>query len=107
MAADPGIASEPVGMREDHLQLAVSPSFDALVDKVWSKELGVNEFMVELTEEASRSTAATGAALAIRSDHDDAVICRARFGETAPSLGSRLNTKFGISGECVRTGKLL
>jgi len=105
--AVPGIASEPVGMGEDHLQLAVSPSFDALVDKVWSKELGVNEFMVELTEEASRSTGATGAALAIRSDQDDAVICRARFGETAPGLGSRLNTKFGISGECVRTGKLL
>jgi len=93
-------------MREDHLQLAVSPSFDALVGKVWSKELGVNEFMVELTEEACRTSGATGAALAIRG-YDDAVICRARFGETAPSLGSRLNTKFGISGECLRTGKLL
>ena len=107
MEAVPETASEPVGMRKDHLRLGVSPSFDALVDKVWSKELGVNEFMVELTEEASRSTGATGAALAIRRGHDDAVICRARFGETAPSLGSRLNTKFGISGECVRTGKLL
>jgi len=51
MKAVPGIASEPIGVREDQLQLAVSPSFDALVDKVWSKELGVNEFMVELTEE--------------------------------------------------------
>ena len=61
---------------------------------------------VELMEEACRTSGATGAALAIRG-YDDAVICRARFGETAPSLGSRLNTKFGISGECLRTGKLL
>jgi len=106
MKAVPGIASEPIGVREDQLQLAVSPSFDALVDKVWSKELGVNEFMVELTEDACRTSGATGAALAIRG-YDDAVICRARFGETAPSLGSRLNTKFGISGECLRTGRLL
>jgi len=78
-----------------------------LLDKVWSKELGVNDFIVLLTEEACRSTGATGAAVALRSDNDGAVICRARIGETAPTLGSCLSTESGISGECIRTGKLL
>jgi len=107
MGASSGVESEPVCVPEDHLKAAVSLSFEELVGKVWSKELGFNDFIVPLTEEACRSTGATGAAVALRSDNDDAVICRARIGETAPTLGSRLNTESGISGECMRTGKLL
>ena len=64
----PDMASEPVCVPEYPLQAAASPSFDALVDKVWSKELGVNDFIVLLTEEACRSTGATGAAVALRSN---------------------------------------
>src|SRR5215469_7093885 len=63
--------------------------------------------IILLTEEACRSTGATGAAVALRSNNDGAVICRARIGETAPTLGSCLSTESGISGECIRTGKLL
>jgi hypothetical protein len=103
----PDIASEPVCVPEYPLKAAASPSFDALVDKVSSKELSVNDFIVLLTEEACRSTGATGAAVALRSNNDGAVICRARIGETAPTLGSCLSTESGISGECIRTGKLL
>jgi hypothetical protein len=35
------------------------------------------------------------------------MICRARSGEPAPPLGARLDTQHGISGECVRTGRLV
>jgi TonB family protein len=105
IGAGRGVASDPVSVPEDHP--SASPSLDALVGKVRSKEWGVNEFMVLLTEEACTATGATGAALALRSDNDGAIICRARCGETAPSLGSRLNTNSGISGECMRTGRLL
>jgi TonB family protein len=107
MGDRPGVASEPLSVAEDYPEQAASLSLSTLVGKVWSKELGVNEFMVRLTEEACRSTGATGAALALCSENEDALICRARIGETAPTVGSRLNTNSGISGECVRTGKLL
>src|SRR5207302_11441694 len=36
-----------------------------------------------------------------------AVICRGRSGQIAPELGSRLSVDSGVSGECLRTGKIL
>ncbi|MGA8430992.1 MAG: TonB family protein [Candidatus Sulfotelmatobacter sp.] len=50
-------------------------------------------------------TAAGGTALALRSN--GAIVCRARSGEMAPPLGSALNIDSGISGECIRTSRLL
>ncbi len=35
------------------------------------------------------------------------MICRARTGEPTPPLGTRLDTQHGISGECVRIGRLV
>ena len=35
------------------------------------------------------------------------MVCRARAGETAPDLGTCLDTQSGLSGECVRAGKVL
>jgi len=58
-----------------------------------------------IAEAAQALTDATGAALAVRCD--DAIICRARSGETAPGLGARLGADSGISGECLRTGRVL
>jgi hypothetical protein len=55
-----------------------------------------------ITERALSFTGASGAALAFLTD--DAMICRARAGEPAPPLGSTVDTKQGLSGECVRTG---
>ena len=34
------------------------------------------------------------------------MVCRARSGDTAPVLGARLSAETGISGECLRTGKI-
>ena len=58
-----------------------------------------------IAEAAQALADATGAALAIQCD--DAIICRARSGETAPGLGARLGADSGISGECLRTGRVL
>lgn len=49
-------------------------------------------------------TNASGAALAMWKD--GAMVCRARSGESSPPLGAQLDAETGISGECLRTGKL-
>ena len=58
-----------------------------------------------IAESAHALTGATSAALAMR--QDGLVICRARSGDIAPEVGSRLSVDSGISGECLRTGKVL
>jgi len=50
-------------------------------------------------------TGATGAAIAM--PRDGVVLCVGRSGETAPELGAPLNVDSGISGECLRTGRIL
>ncbi len=57
-----------------------------------------------IADAASLLTGATGVALAMWKD--GAMVCRARSGETAPPLGARLSADTGISGECLRTGKV-
>ena len=57
-----------------------------------------------IAEAARRWTGASGAALAMWKD--GAMVCRARSGETAPPLGAHLSADTGISGECLRTGKM-
>jgi len=54
---------------------------------------------------AQALTGATGAAIAIV-QHGQA-LCLARSGETAPELGDRLDLGAGISGECLRAGRIL
>lgn len=55
-----------------------------------------------ITERALSFTGASGAALAFLTD--DEMICRGRAGEPAPPLGSAVDIKQGLSGECVRSG---
>jgi hypothetical protein len=58
-----------------------------------------------VTERALTLTGATGAALAFLTE--DKMICRARAGEPAPPLGTPVNVKEGLSGECVRSDLLV
>ena len=58
-----------------------------------------------VTERAVTLTGATGAALAFLTE--DKMICRARAGEPAPPLGTPVNVKEGLSGECVRSDLLV
>jgi TonB family protein len=64
----------------------------------------LDPMLATLTDAACRLTGATGAALAMWKD--GAMVCRARSGETAPAIGARLSADTGISGECLRTGKV-
>ena len=64
----------------------------------------LDPMLATLTDAACRLTGATGAALAMWKD--GAMVCRARSGETAPAIGARLSSDTGISGECLRTGKV-
>ncbi len=68
-----------------------------------------------IVERALVFTRASGAAIAIADIQGSSpskgssrdMICRARAGMDAPSIGARLQVGSGFSGECVRTGTLL
>jgi GAF domain/Sel1 repeat/PilZ domain len=55
-----------------------------------------------VAERALNLTGASGAALAFVIN--DQMICRARAGELSPPLGTPIDSKQGLSGECIRTG---
>ena len=57
-----------------------------------------------ITDNARQLTGASGAALAMWKE--GAMVCRARSGDPAPPLGAQLSAATGISGECLRTGKV-
>ncbi len=56
-----------------------------------------------LAERAQYITGAGGAAIALRRDHRNDMICRASAGAIAPELGALLSMEYGLSGESVRT----
>lgn len=60
-----------------------------------------------LAYRAQYITGASGAAIALRRDGRNDMLCRASSGTSAPELGALLSTEFGLSGESVRTRKLL
>jgi GAF domain-containing protein len=60
-----------------------------------------------LVDRAQYITGASGAAIALRRDGRDDMLCRASSGTNAPELGALLSTEFGLSGESVRTRQLL
>jgi len=56
-----------------------------------------------LADRAQYITGATGAAIALRRNGKNDMLCRASAGSNAPELGALLSTEFGLSGESVRT----
>lgn len=58
-----------------------------------------------IAERARSLTRGTSAAIALV--HKDAVVCRASVGDSAPTLGTKLDVNSGLSGECFREGKSL
>ncbi|MFY9558914.1 MAG: GAF domain-containing protein [Terriglobales bacterium] len=58
-----------------------------------------------VTERVLSLTGASGAALAFLTDGQ--MICRARAGEPAPPLGAPVDVRQGLSGECVRSGRMV
>ena len=60
-----------------------------------------------LANRAQYITGASGAAIALRRDGKNDMLCRASAGLNAPELGALLSTEFGLSGESVRTRQAL
>ncbi len=60
-----------------------------------------------LADRAQFITGASGAAIALRRQGMNDMLCRASTGSNAPELGALLSTEFGLSGESVRTRQLL
>jgi TonB family protein len=69
-----------------------------------SAELALEIVLNEIVEQACLATGATGAAIVL--ERDGEMVCRASSGPTAPELGARLDTAAGLSGECIRTGRI-
>jgi len=66
--------------------------------------LSTDSMLNALADAARILSNADGTALASRKD--GVIVCRARSGEMAPSLGAPLNSDSGISGECLRTAAI-
>jgi GAF domain/Sel1 repeat/PilZ domain len=81
------------------------PSVEAVRREV--REIGddLDAVLQLITERVLSLTGASGAALAFLTD--DKMICRVHAGELAPPLGTPLDVKQGLSGECVRSGLLV
>lgn len=59
-----------------------------------------------LADRAQYVTGASGAAIALRRDEHNDMLCRASSGSSAPQLGALFSMEFGLSGESVRTRQL-
>jgi len=60
-----------------------------------------------LADRAQYITGASGAAIALRRDGRNDMLCRASAGSNAPELGALLSAEYGLSGESVRTRRPL
>lgn len=69
-------------------------------------ELALDLVLNEIVEQACLSTAAGGAAVALRRGAEEEMVCRATSGSNAPELGSRLDTSAGLAGACLRSGQI-
>jgi TonB family protein len=69
-----------------------------------STDLALDLLLNEIVEQALLATGATGAAIALARGNE--LVCRATTGANAPDLGVRLNTRSGLSGTCIQTGKV-
>jgi putative methionine-R-sulfoxide reductase with GAF domain len=84
----------------------VSPQVEEISSEARASEIAeTNDSAAVLqlvAERALNLTGASGAALAFVIN--DQMICSARAGELSPPLGTPIDSKQGLSGECIRTG---
>jgi len=87
------------------VRLALARDMAVLREQLKTDSLDLDAVLDQIVRHAQALTGSNGAAVALR--HGTVILCRARCGETSPSLGAQLDADFGISGECLRTGKAL
>jgi TonB family protein len=81
-----------------------SSALASLKELISAGDHRLDPILATITDAARQLTGASGAALAMWKEGE--MVCRARSGDTAPVLGARLSAETGISGECLRTGKV-
>jgi TonB family protein len=67
-------------------------------------QLALDLVLNEVVDQARSATGATGAAVALA--RDGVMECRATTGESAPDLGTRVDSDSGLTGACLRTGEI-
>lgn len=83
------------------------PAGDRAHSVVEMAQLDLDAALQLLTDRAQYITGSSGAAIALRRNGKNDMLCRASTGKNAPELGSLLSTEFGLSGESVRTRRAL
>ncbi len=91
--------------RAEPIDTKVGATFSYLRELIASSTAERDTVLRAIAEAAQDLTLASGTALAMQ--RDGQIVCLGRSGETAPVLGARLSIDSGISGECLRTGKML
>lgn len=69
-----------------------------------SADLALEIVLNEIVEQACRITGATGAAIVL--EREGEMVCRASAGNTAPQLGTAVDTQAGLAGECLKTRRI-
>lgn len=80
---------------------------DRPYDLIDMAQRDLNAALQLLAQRAEYITQAGGAAIALRRDGRNEMMCRARAGVNAPEVGALFSTEFGLSGESVRTARPL
>lgn len=94
----------PSGARSGISDSDPNGDLSSLKDLIATGDRRLEPILASITDVALRLSGATGAALAMWKH--GAMVCRARSGTTAPALGAQLSAETGISGECLRSGKI-
>jgi TonB family protein len=87
------------------VRMALARGMAVLPEQLKTDSLDLDAVLDQIVRHAQALTGSNGAAVALR--QGTVILCRARCGEMSPSLGAQLDADFGISGECLRTGKAL
>jgi protein TonB len=103
-----GSITSPHALQENNgLPRAAKPSaiLDVLRQEIAGGTRSLDAISAAIARSAQALTGANAAALAMRKE--GTVVCVGRSGDSAPEVGTLLSVDSGISGECLRTGKLL
>ncbi len=86
---------------------ALSRAEDRRYDLVEMAQRDLSAALQLLAQRAEYITQAGGAAIALRRDDRNEMMCHARAGANAPEVGALFSTEIGLSGESVRTAQAL
>jgi TonB family protein len=101
---DPLPESSSDSSRQTSENLDERAILSSLKELIAAGDHGLDPILETITDVARQLTRASAAALAMWKE--GAMVCRARSGDSAPVLGVHLSANTGISGECLRTGKI-